>query len=141
MCSPVHNKFKNHCFISVLRLVCKLKMFVYVVILKEFMTIFLLMIMLLNHINMLWGKNCTLVDAQMQWAKNHLHMPMHSKVMMDNVSTCRIFSWCLLYKLIYLYILIFTTISPILHNLWNWNFASPFFCPCQQQRHQKNEFW
>jgi len=59
-------------------------------------------------------------------SKNQLCMPLHSKVMMDNVSTCRIFSQCLLCILIYSLVLIFTTVSP---NIWS---TSPFFCPWQQ---------
>jgi len=58
----------------------------------------------------------------------------------DNVCACRTFSWCLLYILIYWHVLIFTTVSPIPHNLWSWNFANPFFCPCQQQRNHKKNF-
>jgi len=37
MCLPVHKKFKNPCFISILH---KLQTFVYVMVTKEFMTVF-----------------------------------------------------------------------------------------------------
>jgi len=102
--------------------------FVYI---AEIKTIFSMSLPLLDPINTFWGeKNLYFGGCKnswwILWAKNQLHTPLHSKIMLAHVEY--IF-WCLLYMLIYSHVLIFTAVSPILHN-W----PSPLFCLCQQQK-------
>jgi len=64
-------------------------------------------------------KTGILVDAQIhgEYNEQRINLALHSNVMMDNVSVCRIFSRCLPYILICSHVLIFTTVSLIPHNL------------------------
>jgi len=113
MCSPVQKKFKNPCFISInyrylftLFTLQRRRNFT----LQWWRNFFNEFAFLLDPINML-GKNLYLGGCTyswwIQWAKNQLHKPLHSKVIMDNVSVCIMFSWCLLYIVIYSHVLLY----------------------------------
>jgi len=99
-------------FHLLLSLVWNLQMFVDIAVTKEFMMINEFAF-LLDTLGKLYLGECT-NSWQMQWAKNQLHTPLYSKVMMDNISMSWLIAFCtywfirtsrslLLYLLYYVY--------------------------------------
>ena len=71
LCSPVHREYKNLCFISIHERISKLQTFVYFALTKEFtdnrFSVNLPSSRPQKHV---WGKNYTLVDAQIHGEHN-----------------------------------------------------------------------
>jgi len=94
----VHKEYKDPCFISVLRLVGELQMLVYVLVTKEFMIFFMNSPFFWTKLTCFGKKKLYLGGYTnswpIRWVKNQLCTPLHSKVMMDNVSMCRLDAFC-----------------------------------------------
>jgi len=101
---PVHKEFKNPCFMSIFKLVWKLQIFVYIVVIKELMIFFLMNLLFFwTPLTCFGKKNNTLVDAQIHGKYNEQRI---NFIRICIQSACTIFSlhtdsWSLLLYLPY----------------------------------------